>query len=43
MTGMPVLASHGTSYTAITISVGFIFIIGAVIAVVVGAGCRRAR
>ena len=36
MTGMPVLASHGTSYTAITISVGFIFIIGAVIAVVVG-------
>ena len=43
MTGMPVLASHGTSYTAITISVGFIFIIGAVIALVVGSYFRLQR
>jgi hypothetical protein len=32
MTGMP-LAAHGTNYTAITISVGIVFVIGAVIAV----------
>ncbi|HEY2552585.1 MAG TPA: hypothetical protein VGI64_18605 [Streptosporangiaceae bacterium] len=32
MTGME-LAAHGTNYTAITISVGIVFVIGAVIAV----------
>ena len=32
MTGME-LAEHGTNYTAITISVGIVFVIGAVIAV----------
>ncbi|HEV2452556.1 MAG TPA: hypothetical protein VGS62_11600 [Streptosporangiaceae bacterium] len=36
MTSMPVAAAaHGTNYTAITIAVGIIFIIGATIATVV--------
>jgi hypothetical protein len=42
MTGLALAphAAHGTNYTAITISVGIIFIVGAVIAVVVASYFR---
>jgi len=35
MTAMPLATTHGTNYTAIIISVGIVFVVGAVIAVVV--------
>ena len=35
MTAMPLATAHVTNYTAITISVGIVFVVGAVIAVVV--------
>jgi predicted negative regulator of RcsB-dependent stress response len=43
MTGMPVLASGGTNYTAITISVGIVFVIAASIAVIVWSYFRLQR
>jgi heme/copper-type cytochrome/quinol oxidase subunit 2 len=43
MTGMPVLASGGTNYTAITISVGIVLIIAGSIAVIVWSYFRLQR
>jgi cbb3-type cytochrome oxidase subunit 3 len=43
MTSIPVAATNSTNYTAITISVGLIFIIGAVIAITVSAYYRLQR
>ena len=41
MTGMePLAAAGGTNYTAITISVGIVFVVGAVIAVIVASYFR---
>ena len=40
MTGMTLAAAHGTNYTAVTITLGILFIIGAVIAVVVASYFR---
>jgi hypothetical protein len=43
MTGMPVAVSHGTNYTAITITLGIIFIIVGGVAVVVASYYRLQR
>jgi predicted negative regulator of RcsB-dependent stress response len=43
MTGMPVLASGGTNYTAITISVGIVLILAGSIAVIVWSYFRLQR
>jgi hypothetical protein len=43
MTSIPVAATNSTNYTAITISVGLIFIIGAVIAITVSSYYRLQR
>ncbi len=43
MSAMPVAVSQGTNYTTITISLGIIFIIGAVTAVVVASYFRLQR
>ena len=40
MTGTTLAAAHGTNYTAISITLGILFIIGAVIAVVVASYFR---
>ena len=40
MTGTTLAAAHGTNYTAISISLGMLFIVGAVIAVVVASYLR---
>jgi hypothetical protein len=40
MTGTTLAAAHGTNYTAVTITLGILFIIGAVIAVVVASYFR---
>lgn len=40
MTAMPIAAGHATNYTAITITLGILFIIGATIATVVWAYFR---
>ena len=40
MTGTTLAATHGTNYTAISITLGILFIIGAVIAVVVASYFR---
>jgi uncharacterized membrane protein YciS (DUF1049 family) len=40
MTGMEPLASGGANYTAISISVGIVFVVGAVIAVIVASYFR---
>ena len=40
MTGMPIAAAHATNYTAITITLGILLIIGATIAAVVRAYFR---
>ena len=40
MTGTALTAAHGTNYTAISITLGIVFIIGAVIAVVVASYFR---
>jgi predicted negative regulator of RcsB-dependent stress response len=43
MTGTPALASGGTNYTAITISVGIVFVIAAAIAIIVWSYFRLQR
>ena len=43
MTGMPVLASGGTNFTAITISVGIVFVVAGSIAVIVWSYFRLQR
>jgi predicted negative regulator of RcsB-dependent stress response len=43
MTGMPVLASGGTNYTAITISVGIVLILAGSIAVIIWSYFRLQR
>jgi len=43
MTGMPVLASGGTNFTAISISLGIIFILAGAIAVIVWSYFRLQR
>ena len=40
MTGTTLAAAHGTNYTAVSITLGILFIIGAVIAVVVASYFR---
>ena len=40
MTGTTLAAAHGTNYTAISITLGILFIVGAVIAVVVASYFR---
>ncbi len=40
MTGTTLAAAHGTNYTAISITLGLLFIVGAVIAVVVASYFR---
>ena len=43
MTGMPVLASGGTNFTALTISLGIVFVVAGAIAVVVWSYFRLQR
>jgi predicted negative regulator of RcsB-dependent stress response len=43
MTAMPLATAHGTNYTAITISVGIVFCVCAVVAIVVWSYFRLQR